>query len=72
MKILGIIGHALFVTLRVIVRSILKFDRYVLKRYLNIETPLYKLWWSNNVEYIQKKLDKRRREVQLMKNLEVC
>lgn len=51
------IGHILFVVLRFVVRTMLAFDRKVLKRFLNLETPLYKLWWSNHVEYIQKKLN---------------
>lgn len=51
------IGHILFVMVRFIVRAMLAFDRKVVKRFLNIETPLYKLWWSNHKEYIQNKLD---------------
>lgn len=51
------IGHILFVMVRFIVRAMLVFDRKVVKRFLNIETPLYKLWWSNHKEYIQNKLD---------------
>lgn len=46
--------------LRFVVRAIVKFDRFVVKRYLNIETPLYKLWWSNHVVLIQKKLEDER------------
>lgn len=48
--------------LKHIVRLTLKFDRYVVKRYLNIETPLYKLWWSNHVALVQKKLENERDE----------
>ncbi len=55
------IGHILFVVLRFVVRSMLSFDRKVVKRFLNLETPLYKLWWSNHVEHIQNKLDIARR-----------
>lgn len=33
------------------------FDRRVIKRYLNLETPLYKLWWKEHCKSIQKKLD---------------
>lgn len=40
-----------------IVLSMLKFDRFVVKRYFGVETPLYKLWWHNHVAYIQHKLD---------------
>lgn len=55
-----IIGHILFVIVRFVVRTMLAFDRKVLKRFLNLETPLYKIWWSNHVEYIQKKLNEAR------------
>lgn len=51
------IGYILFVVLRAIVRTILRFDRKVLKRYLNIETPLYKIWWVQYAAMMQKKLD---------------
>lgn len=46
--------------LRFVVRTMVKFDRFVVKRYLNIETPLYKLWWSNHVTLVQKKLENER------------
>lgn len=39
------------------IRSVAKFDRKVVKRYLNIETPLYKLWWSVYKEQMQSKLN---------------
>lgn len=55
------IGHILFVILRFVVRAILTFDRKVVKRFLNLETPLYKLWWSCHKEHIQNKLDIARR-----------
>ena len=32
-------------------------DRKVLKRYLNIETPTYKLWWNVHCVKMQKALD---------------
>lgn len=35
----------------------LEFDRHVLKRHLNIETPLYRLWWKYHSESMQRKLD---------------
>lgn len=41
-----------------IVRFMLRVDRYVIKRYLGIETPLYKAWWANHSQCIQKQLDK--------------
>lgn len=34
------------------------FDRYILKRYLGIETPLYKAWWRRRSEYFQRRLNK--------------
>lgn len=58
MKALKFLGRVLFIVIRVIVRSMLKFDRYILKRYFNIETPLYKFWWNNHTEAMQRKLNK--------------
>lgn len=57
--VLRIVGCVLYWITKRIVRSILYFDRNVLKRCFNLETPLYKLWWENNVKYVQKKLDER-------------
>lgn len=56
--ILQAIGNGLIECIGFIVRSILKFDKKVLKRYFNIETALYKCWWKAHSESIQKKLDK--------------
>lgn len=56
--ILRAIGNGLVECLGFIVRSILKFDKRVLKRYFNIKTALYKCWWKAHSEHIQKKLDK--------------
>ena len=39
-----------------IVRAQLRFDRRVVKRYLNIETPFYRIWWRNHVSYMQRAL----------------
>lgn len=36
----------------VVMRGMLRFDRYVLKRYFNIETPLYRCWWRAHVKKI--------------------
>lgn len=59
-KALSFAGHALFVVLRFIVRDLmLRFDRKVLKRYLNIQTPLYRLWWFYHCQFVQAKLDAR-------------
>ena len=55
---LHVIGHVLFVCLKWTVQMMLRFDRKVWKRYLNLETPLYKLWWNNHAKAMQKKLDK--------------
>lgn len=54
------IQHVIAAVVCGIIQAILRFDRRVLKRFLNIETPLYKFWWKNHVEYIQKKLDAER------------
>lgn len=53
--------NSLYYTLRFVVRTLVKLDRFVVKRYLGIETPLYKLWWANHSEAIQRKLDKIKR-----------
>lgn len=41
-------------------RGILRFDRFVLKRYFNLETPLYKFWWRAHMERLQSELDRVR------------
>ena len=41
-----------------ILRLIIGIDRHIIKRYLGIETPLYKAWWACYSQHIQKKLDK--------------
>lgn len=43
--------------LKCAVRSILRFDRYVIKAYTGIETPLYKLWWRERATQTQRMLD---------------
>ena len=40
------------------IRFCLWIDRFIVKRYFNLETPIYKLWWRNHALAIQKKLDK--------------
>ena len=57
-KALHVIGHVLFVCLKWVIQKMIRFDRKVWKRYFNLETPLYKLWWSNHARAMQKKLDK--------------
>lgn len=55
---IGFAEHIMFVVLRFIIRDLmLRFDRKVLKRYLNVQTPLYRLWWSNHCQLVQAKLD---------------
>lgn len=55
-----VIGHVLFVAIKFTVQSMLKFDRKVLKRHFNLETPLYKMWWNSHAKSMQRKLDKCR------------
>jgi len=38
-------------------KTLLWLSRRVWKRYLGIETPLYKWWWKRHCEYMQQKLD---------------
>lgn len=55
---IGFTEYIMFVVLRFIIRDLmLRFDRKVLKRYLNVQTPLYRLWWSNHCQLVQAKLD---------------
>lgn len=55
---IGFTEHIMFIVLRFIIRDLmLRFDRKVLKRYLNVQTPLYRLWWSNHCQLVQAKLD---------------
>ena len=39
------------------VRSMFWVDRYIIKRYLGLETPLYKIWWRDYSERIQDELN---------------
>lgn len=43
---------------RATLRTLLWLAKNVWKRYFNIETPIYKLWWSAHAERMQKQLDK--------------
>lgn len=58
-KIVEILERAFFWLLRKAVRSQLKFDRFIIKRYLNLETPLYKLWWNTHAKSLHEKLQKQ-------------
>lgn len=55
--ILSAIRDSLINCLGFALKSILKFDKRILKRYFNIETPLYKLWWATHSKCMQKKLN---------------
>ena len=53
----GRIKAFLYWTAKKIVRSMFWVDRYVIKRYIGIEMPLYKIWWKSHSESIQKELN---------------
>lgn len=40
-----------------LVRALICIDKSI-KRYTGLETPLYKWWWKNNVEYTQRALNR--------------
>lgn len=42
------------------IQGLLFIDRRVWKRYFNIETPLYKLWWEKHSAYMQQQLEDQR------------
>lgn len=65
MTILGAVGSILCIILRWTIKKTLKFDRKVVKRYLHIETPLYRLWWEQHSANMQKKLDRDRAKREL-------
>lgn len=56
---LCLLGELMFYLLSLILKGIMRFDRYVLKRYLHIETPMYKFWWKNYVRIMQVELNKQ-------------
>lgn len=56
-RILSLTGDIFMATCRVIVRSLLWVAKHFWKRYFNIETPVYKLWWASHARIMQKKLD---------------
>lgn len=55
--IIEIIFNALMCSTKKTVRAIAWFDRKVVKRYLGLETPMYKLWWKCNMENLQNKIN---------------
>lgn len=56
--VLHIACDFLMAIIRIIIRALLWLARKIWKRYFNIETPLYKLWWEAHTKNMQKKLDK--------------
>ena len=56
--LLCLLGKLLEWCIKKSIRFCLWVDRFIVKRYLNLETPIYKLWWRNHALALQKKLDK--------------
>ena len=56
--LLCLLGKLLEWCIKKSIRCCLWIDRFIVKRYFNLETPIYKLWWRNHALAIQKKLDK--------------
>lgn len=56
--LLCLLGKLLEWCIKKSIRFCLWIDRFIVKRYFNLETPIYKLWWRNHALAIQKKLDK--------------
>ena len=56
--ILHIVCDFLMVVCRIIVKALMWTSRNVWERYFNIETPVYKWWWSMHAQRMQKQLDK--------------
>jgi len=56
--LLCLLGKLLEWCIKKSIRFCLWIDRFIVKRYFNMETPIYKLWWRNHALAIQKKLDK--------------
>lgn len=56
--LLCLLGKLLEWCVKKSIRFCLWIDRFIVKRYFNLETPIYKLWWRNHALAIQKKLDK--------------
>lgn len=55
--VLCILCDLLVAVCRVVMRTLLWIAKNVWKRYFNIETPVYKLWWAHHSRVMQKKLD---------------
>lgn len=43
-------------------------SKKILKRYLHIELPLYRLWWQQHSEYMQREIYKQHPEWQISKH----
>lgn len=56
-RILFLATDILIVICRIIVKSLLWVAKHFWKRYFNIETPIYKLWWKTHAERMQEKLN---------------
>lgn len=50
----------IWAALGAVVRSVLRFDRRVIKAYTGIETPLYKLWWRQRAAETRRLLNEER------------
>lgn len=44
-------------------------SKKIWKRYLHIETPLYKLWWKEHSKCMQRKIDRQHPEWQTSKTV---
>lgn len=58
MYILTQLGNLLVWCIKKSIRFCLWVDRFIVKRYFNLETPIYKIWWRNHAVCMQRKLDK--------------
>lgn len=67
-KIMHLLCDTVMLVIESVVRLMLWTSRKILKKYLNIETPLYKMWWKNNCKRVQKLLDKEHSEFELGKS----
>lgn len=52
-----LIAEALVWCVKTYIDAQVRFDRKVLKRYLGIETPLYRLWHERHAVKMQRKLN---------------
>lgn len=59
-NLISALSEALSSLLAILAILAIRFDRKVLKRYLNIETPLYRLWHRSNVSNVQNMLNRQK------------